>query len=410
MSVDATEVSWTRTLWLMVCVQFIMSMALSVVSPILPLFLPELGVSSPSAVNFWSGMLNSMNFLIAAFVSPTWGSMADRYGRKVMVLRSSLAICVFTLLMGLSHHLWQLLALRAMMGAFSGFSASAIALVATQAPERRLGYALGWLATGQLVGTLTGPVIGGAVADFTGNYRVSFFFTSVVAALAVTLAYWGVKETAGSVSQKERTSVIQAIRSLSKTAGIMPLFLVLLLAQFAVRSVQPVITPFIQELVSSPTGIATLAGFAFSITGVADLLASPFLGKRSDVLGYRRILLICLFGAGLMSLPQAFVSTYWQFVALRFGIGLFIGGILPTANALVGQLVPQERRGAAYGITASAAFLGSFLGPFTGGSVAALVGIRWVFVITALLFLVNFIWVSRTVPEIGRKPYQEQFS
>ncbi|WP_454853031.1 MFS transporter [Rhizobium binxianense] len=392
-----------RTLWLMVGVQFIMSVALSVISPILPLFLPELGVKDPSSINFWSGILNSTNFLISGLVSPLWGSLADRYGRKAMVLRSSLAICFFTLVMVFCRNVWELLILRMIMGIFSGFSASAIALVATQIPERRLGYALGWLATGQLVGNLTGPIVGGAIADLAGDYRAAFVFTSAIAAVAVSLAYWGVSETAAPKEEREGVPFLRSLAGLAGIKGLMPLFLVLLLAQFAVRSVQPVITPFIGELVSTPTGIATLAGFAFSVTGLADLIASPFLGKRSDVIGYRRVLLICLFGAAVMSLPQAFVGTYWQFTALRFGIGIFIGGILPTANALVGQIVPHAQRGTAYGVTASAAFFGSFLGPFTGGSLAAVVGIRWVFVLTSVLFLANLIWVYRRVPEVRRR-------
>jgi MFS transporter, DHA1 family, multidrug resistance protein len=108
-----------------------------------------------------------------------------------------------------------------------------------------------------------------------------------------------------------------------------------------------------------------------------------------------------------MSLPQAFVDSYWQFVALRFGIGMFIGGILPTANALVGHLAPPSQRGLAYGVTASASFLGAFLGPFTGGTMAAAVGIRWVFLLTTVLFLLNLIWAYRVVPEVRGKPEEE---
>jgi DHA1 family multidrug resistance protein-like MFS transporter len=142
-----------------------------------------------------------------------------------------------------------------------------------------------------------------------------------------------------------------------------------------------------------------MAGFAFSVTGVADLIASPFLGKRSDVLGYRRVLLISLMGAALASLPQAFVTSYWGFLAARFGLGMFVGGILPTANALVGRLVARADRGTVYGLTASATFLGSFSGPLVAGSLAATAGIRWVFVLTATLFLVNFLWIYFFVPE-----------
>jgi DHA1 family multidrug resistance protein-like MFS transporter len=107
------------------------------------------------------------------------------------------------------------------------------------------------------------------------------------------------------------------------------------------------------------------------VTGVSNVIAAPFLGNRSDVIGYRRVLLICLAGATLTTLPQAFTDSYWTFTAQRFAVGLFIGGILPTANALVGRLVPRAERGTVYGITASAMFLGNSMGPLTGGAVAA---------------------------------------
>jgi len=101
---------------------------------------------------------------------------------------------------------------------------------------------------------------------------------------------------------------------------------------------------------------------------------APFLGNRSDTLGYRWILLICLLGATVTTLPQAFTQSYWVFTAERFAVGLFIGGILPTANALVGRLVPRAERGTVYGITAM--FLGNSMGPVTGGAVAAALGLR----------------------------------
>ena len=128
-------------------------------------------------------------------------------------------------------------------------------------------------------------------------------------------------------------------------------------------------------------------------------IAAPFLGNRSDRIGYRRVLLICLCDAPLTTLPQAFTENYWVFTAERFAVGLFIGGLLPTANALVGRLVPRAERGTIYGITASATFLGNSLGPLTGGAVAAAFGLRWVFLVTAAVLLANLLWVYYRVPE-----------
>ena len=115
-------------------------------------------------------------------------------------------------------------------------------------------------------------------------------------------------------------------------------------------------------------------------------------------------MLICLLGATLTSIPQIFVESYWLFVVERFAVGLFIGGILPTANALIGRGVPRESRGTVYGMTASASFLGNSLGPLTGGLIAAGLGIRWVFALTAFLFMANLFWVWLKVPEYKDEP------
>jgi DHA1 family multidrug resistance protein-like MFS transporter len=396
---------WRRTLWVMMGIQFIMTLSFTVLSPVLPLFLPDLGVHSPAAIDLWTGVLNGTTSLVAAFVSPLWGRLSDRKGRKLMLIRSGIAISVFTALMGVSLNVWQFFAFRALMGAFAGFSAAAITLVATQVPEVRLGFALGWLSTGQLIGGLCGPIVGGLVADISGSYRVPFFFTAVLTGSATLLALLLIRERfVPPKPSSRRPSTFTALRTLAASAGLLPLFLVLLFAQFGVRTVQPVITLYVQELLGNAPNLATLAGLAFSMTGLGDIIASPFLGKRSDIIGYRRVLLIGLFGAALFSLPQAFTSNYWAFAAERFGVGMFVGGILPTANALVGRLAPSDQRGMVFGLTASATFLGNSLGPLTGGAVAAFLGLRWVFLVTATVLLINFLWVMKAVsPSVDQR-------
>ncbi|WP_158923596.1 MFS transporter [Acidisphaera sp. S103] len=404
-TIRASDSGWQRTLWAMVGIQFIMTASISFLSPIIPLMLPQLGVNTTEGVDLWAGIITGSTSFVAAFASPIWGRVADKHGRKLSLVRSSLAIGVFTAVMGLATNVWWFFGARAVMGAFAGFSSSAIALVASQVPERRLGYALGWLSTGQLVGSLFGPVLGGLLADATGSYRVPFFCTGAITLAALALVWAIVHEDFTPPTNTRRSkSLFPDLRLLTGTAGLSALFLVLLMAQFSVRTVQPVVTLFVQDLVGSPPEIATLSGIAFSVTGLADLVSSPFLGKRSDIIGYRKVLLICLLGATLTSAPQIFVGSYWAFVAERFAVGLFIGGILPTANALIGRSVSRENRGTIYGMTASATFLGNSLGPLTGGGVAALLGIRWVFVVTTVLLAANLVWVWFTVPELKEQP------
>ena len=199
-------------------------------------------------------------------------------------------------------------------------------------------------------------------------------------------------------------STLSGLVALVTTPALLALFFVLLMAQFGVRTVQPIVTLYVKEMVGAAPNIATLAGIAFSITGLANVISAPFLGNRSDRIGYRRVLLICLSGGTLMTLPQAFTNNYLVFTAERFGVGLFIGGLLPTANALVGRLVSRADRGAVYGMTSSAMFMGNSLGPLMGGAIAASFGLRWVFLMTAAVMAANLVWVYYRVPEFAERP------
>jgi len=391
---------WRNTLWAMVGIQFVMTMAFSMLTPIMPLFLPELGVKTVAGIDIWAGILSGVTSFVAAFASPVWGRVADTHGRKLMLLRSSLAIGFFTVLMGLSANVWQFFGARMLMGVFAGFSSSAIALVASQVPESRLGYSLGWLSTGQLVGSLVGPIVGGALADLTGSYRVPFYLTSVTIFAALALVWFGVhEEFTRPQSGKGGRSVLAGLVALIRSPTLLALFFVLLMAQFGVRTVQPIVTLYVKEMVGNLPNVATLAGIAFSITGVGNVISAPFLGNRSDVIGYRRVLLISLLGATLTTLPQAFTDNYWVFTAERFAVGLFVGGLLPTANALVGRLVPRSDRGTIYGMTSSAMFMGNSLGPLLGGFLAAGLGLSWVFLMTGAVLALNLVWVYYKVPE-----------
>jgi DHA1 family multidrug resistance protein-like MFS transporter len=396
---DGESPVWRLTLWTMVAVQFVMSVAFSIVGPIMPLFLPELGVTSAEAVAVWAGILVSVTSFVAIFTAPIWGGLADRYGRKIMVLRSTLGIGIFTLLMGVAQSPWHMLALRAGMGALAGFNSAATVMVASAVPERRLGYALGWLSTGQLVGSLIGPVIGGGLADLSGSYRNPFFFAGIVclAAFLGTLRF--VPERFTPPETRQKSSLFKSLTMLTRAGGLLPVLVVMLMVQFATQAVQPVVSLFVRDMLGDRPDIATLGGLAFSATGLAGVLAVPILGRRSDAIGCRRVLLISLAGAALFTAPQALPLGYWAFVAERFGLGLFVGGVLPAANALVGRLTAPGQRGLVYGMTSSAYFLGNTLGPLTGGAIAATAGINLVFAVTAVLLAINFIWVWMKVPE-----------
>jgi DHA1 family multidrug resistance protein-like MFS transporter len=385
----------------MVAVQAISSSSFSISIPFLPLFIQQLGVTPLSRVEEWSGIVGSINFLMAALCAPLWGALADRFGRKAMVVRSSIFGALTSAMMGWSVNIWELTGSRALMGMFGGFSSSANALVASKVPGTSLGFALGWMATAQMAGTLLGPIAGGVIADAAHNYRAVYFWSAGGVAIAAIVAAIFVREDfVRKPKDLEAPSGWSQFREIVRHPELAPLLIVLVCANLATLAVQPVIPLFIQDMVSGAAVayLATFAGAAFAVVGIGDLIASPLLGKRSDKLGYRRVVLISLLGAGAFTVPQAFVHNIWVFMALRFGVGLFLGGIIPTANAWIGRLFPRERRGMVYGLSASASFLGMFVGPLAGGIIAARFGFGSVFVLTGALLLVNVLLVFGVRP------------
>ena len=384
----------------MVAVQFTMSIAFSIVQPVMPLFLPDLGVASDAAVDMWAGVLAAATSFVAIFTAPFWGNLSDRYGRKLMVLRSTLGIAVFTGLMGLAMSPWHMLALRAGMGALAGFSSASVVMVATQVPERRLGHSLGWMSAGQMVGSLVGPLIGGIIADATGSYRLPFFVAGAIGLSAFFMAMMVPERFTKPAESSRKAGLIASLAALLRSGGLLPVIMVMTMGQFATQAVGPVVTLYVRDMLGPRPDIATLGGLAFAATGLAGVLAVTFLGKRGDTLGYRKVLMLSLAGAALFSAPQALPLGYWAFVIERFGLGLFVAGVLPAANALVGRLANPAQRGLVYGMTSSAYFVGNTLGPLMGGAVAATFGIHWVFAVTATLLTVNLVWVYLKVPEL----------
>ena len=144
------------------------------------LYVEQLGVTGHSALNMWSGLVFSITFLFSAIASPFWGGLADRKGRKIMLLRSALGMAIIMALMGVAQNVWQFLILRALLGLLGGFIPNANALIATQIPRHKSGWALGTLSTGGVSGALLGPLAGGLLADSYGLRPVFFITASVL--------------------------------------------------------------------------------------------------------------------------------------------------------------------------------------------------------------------------------------
>lgn len=390
---------WRKNLIVLWFGQFLVMAGMTMIIPFLTLYLQfELGLSDTHEIGVWAGVIFAGNFVTAFIFQPIWGKLADRYGRKMMLLRSGFGMAIVMVLMGFATSPWHLLLLRMLNGTISGFNPASIALISATTPKERMGFAMGIIQSGAMAGTLMGPFIGGLLADAVG-YRPIFYITGTLLFAASLLALFVVKENfdLAKAASRAQASVMEGLKRISRIPQLMSLFGVTFLIQFANMSPMTLMPLLVQELHGTTANLAFLAGFVGSATGLSNMLASPLLGRLSDRIGAERVLAVSLIGASLAFIPQAMAGTVWQLILARFGLGLFLGGLIPAVNALIRKYTPDGMESRAYSFNSSTLSLGNMIGPITGGALSGYIGIQGLFLVSGAMMLLNGVWVWQSL-------------
>lgn len=368
---------------------FFTGLAISQILPFLPLYISQLGVNSHEALSMWSGLTFSVTFLISAIVSPLWGSLVDRKGRKLMLLRASLGMAIAILLQAFATNVWQLFLLRGIMGLTSGYIPNAMALVASQVPRERSGWALSTLATAQISGVIGGPLMGGFIADHVG-LRPVFFITAMLLIVSFMVTLFLIKEgVRPTLKKSERLSGKAVFASLPYPALVISLFFTTLVIQLCNGSISPILALFIKSMAPDSNNIAFLSGLIASVPGVSALISAPRLGKLGDRIGTERILMATLICAVVLFFAMSWVTTPFQLGVLRFLLGFADGAMLPAVQTLLVKYSSDQITGRIFGYNQSFMYLGNVAGPLMGATVSAMAGFRWVFIATAIIVMIN---------------------
>lgn len=387
--------NWKRNLIICWFGTFITMVGMSQIAPILPIYIKQLGISDVTMIEQLSGIAFGVTFVVSGIFSPIWGKLADKYGRKPMLLRASLGMAIVVLLMGFVHNVYVLIGLRLLQGTISGYSTACTTLIATQTDREHAGTALGTLSTAGVAGSLLGPMIGGYLEGVTG-IRSVFFITGVLLLIVFIATILFVKEDF-QVS-KEKALKFKEVWDIIPNKNLMiAMFVTSFVLQLAFYSIEPIITVYVTDLSKNATNIAFISGMVFSTSGLANILAARRLGRLSDRIGAHKVMLVALIFAGIIFIPQAFVKNPWQLMGLRFFLGLSAAGLNPSINAIIKKITPDKIVGRAFGFNMSAQYFGTFGGSILGGQVAAFLGIKYIFFITSTLLLLNGLWVYKLV-------------
>jgi DHA1 family multidrug resistance protein-like MFS transporter len=326
--------------------------------------------------------------------APVWGVLADRYGRKPMVLRSMVGGAIILLMMGYSRNVYDLVILRFLQGILTGTVSASVALVSSVTPRRRSGFALGMMQAAVFLGVSIGPLIGGELAELDQiGFRGTFLIASVLLLAGAVLVRFFVREDF-SPPPDPVNGHLRSFGEVFAVAGFGSALLALFMVRFAGSAFAPVFPLFVKNLLGTGTGAIAQTGRVMAISGVTAAIAAGFLGIYGDRFGHKPLLVVSTLAAALVTLPMAFATKVAHLYVLRALFGLAAAGIMPSANAIIRNIMQEKHLGKAYGVMQSVASLGMGIGPLIGGYMAASMGLTAPFILTAFVFLLTVGFVA----------------
>ena len=386
---DDSSSYWKQNLKVAWLGNFLTGTSFTLVMPFISVFVEELGVG-PGLVEYYAGLAVSTNALAAALMAPIWGSLADRYGRKPMMVRAAFAM-IFTMGgMAFVPNVFWLLVLRVLNGVFTGYIPNATALIASQVPKDKTGYALGTLSTGAVAGNLIGPTLGGVLAEMFGVHTV-FLLVGLLYAIVVILTVFYIREDFVPIKKSDALPVKEVFAQVKDRKILAGLFVTSMIIIAAAQAVVPILTLYVRHL-GQTDNLLFVAGFIISLPGMASLATSGYLGKLGDRIGNHRLLLMALTYSLLINVFCVFAENPFQLGLLRFLYGFGTGALLPSVNSLLTKLTPKEGISRIFAYNQLFNNLGSVVGPMMGSAVAAQMGYDWVFYLSSGLVLFNLIW------------------
>jgi len=403
--------NWKFTLGVVFLVQILSAVGFSMMFPFLPLHIEALGSSTGLSTELAAGLVISVQGITMMVTAPFWGAIADRYGRKKMIMRALFGGAITMALMGFSQTAEQLILIRAAQGLVTGTVSANNALVAAATPRHRVGFAMGTLQLGLWTGVAIGPLMGGILADQFG-YGMPYIITAGLLAAGGLVVLFGVNENfraSKELVEFNSVSLVRGWKDILKTSGVSLALWIRFLSGLARTIIVPIAPLFVISLMARETDSGnTFAGLFMAVSAAASTVGAVYLGNLGDRISHRKVLFYCSAVAALFYVPQALVADVWQLLFLQAIAGIAAGGLVAAPSALLSRYAGTERAGAVYGIENSVMAGSRAAAPLFGATVALLLGMRGTFLASALVFALIAITAWYFLPQDKIEPAQNQ--
>ncbi len=391
---------WKSNLYFLWIAQVISLMSFGLGIPFIPYYIQELGVTDPDSVKLYSGLLSSLPGFAMGLMAPLWGFLADKVGRKLILLRATFFGILVLGGLGFAANVGHLIFFRILQGFFTGTVTASFALVSSGTPDEKMSYALGFMASSNFIGSSIGPFVGGIMAENFG-YRVSFFIGAVLMIVDFLLILITVKEENKPVwsdyrkELKERKKLKvhkKPIQKLQLIKVVAPLTVMILIVLFFVKIggniAAPYISIFVQETRGTLQGSSAVTGSISGAVGLSTALAGITISRLGDKRNKKKLILFLLCGTVLAGIPLFFIENIILFAAVYCILFYMVGGTEPMLMSMMSENTPKDKRGFYFGIYSLIGNIGWALSPVIGSAVTIAYGTRTVFLCIPVFFFI----------------------
>jgi MFS transporter, DHA1 family, multidrug resistance protein len=389
--------SWRRNQIAITAAAFVGFTGFTLVMPFLALYMQQLGVTDPAEVALWTGVTLGITPAITALCAPLWGRVGDRFGNKVLVLRSLVSGVAVLVLMAQATRPWQLFTLRALQGFVAGYGPLTIAMAARSAPQEHMARAIATVQTAQRLGPAVAPVVGGILASALGLRNVFYVAAAIYVVAAAIMAFFYSEPRRATASGQPAGRL--PFRDILAFENFLLLMVVIFGLQLVDKSFGPVLILYLNQRGYGTGEAAVFAGTLFSVLAVSGAFGNQLAAALLKKLTPRAVIDAAVLAAAAALGVFVLRGDPWTLIPAMAIFGASVGTAMTTCFTAAGTLMPRHVHGASFGFLGSASLTGFAVSPILSGLIAArsirVVFIGGVAVLLALALVVRRVMVER---------------
>ena len=384
-SVTNPPINWKKNLFFIWLCQFLSIAGFSLALPFVPIYIRDRwGITGEHELGLWMSAFYFFGMLSYCGSTPLWGVLADRFGRKLMLLRACYVDgLLFPCFLLAPNPVW-LIVMRFITSAFTGTVAAAQTLIVTNTPEEHHGFCLGTLSSAIWCGNLAGFAVGGVVVHHFG-FTAAFLACGALYLLAGASAHFFVRENFTPPPKGTLHKAGNPFRGLSAAAWMV--FLMIIVMAIGRKFDEPYIALMV-ERIAGPEKTALFTGWISAVAALGGIGSGMVIGHLCDLWSAEKVTLPIALVAAAGMFAQAAAGSLLFFGTARFLNNLAAAGLEPAFFSILAKVSPAERRGTVFGLASSLRMGGILLGSALSGAVIWLAGVRFIFVTAGIFFLI----------------------